>query len=161
MDIQLYIVDYQSDQRCYLMLGQIHGFIQKGGLNIKTAEELYKIALDRRPEIVERILVGVREHIIERCEEESRKGNMYYKIYLNKGNIIVKDMLLAKCVELAKEFEELGYNVVIRNYKDADEYVQFAITILWANESNDTYKDYDNVEVLYDTKHKNGTKGEM
>ena len=86
---------------------------------------------------------------------------MYYKIYLNKGNIIVKDMLLAKCVELAKEFEELGYNVVIRNYKDADEYVQFAITILWANESNDTYKDYDNVEVLYDTKHKNGTKGEM
>ena len=86
---------------------------------------------------------------------------MYYKIYLNKGNIVVKDMLLAKCVELAKEFEELGYNVVIRNYKDADEYVQFAITILWANESNDTYKDYDNVEVLYDTKHKNGTKGEM
>ena len=86
---------------------------------------------------------------------------MYYKIYLNKGNIVVKDMLLAKCVELVKEFEELGYNVVIRNYKDADEYVQFAITILWANESNDTYKDYDNVEVLYDTKHKNGTKGEM
>ena len=86
---------------------------------------------------------------------------MYYKIYLNKGNIVVKDMLLAKCVELAKEFEGLGYNVVIRNYKDADEYVQFAITILWANESNDTYKDYDNVEVLYDTKHKNGTKGEM
>ena len=79
---------------------------------------------------------------------------MYYKIYLNKGNIVVKDMLLTKCVELAKEFEELGYNVVIRNYKDADEYVQFAITILWANESNDTYKDYDNVEVLYDTKHK-------
>ena len=86
---------------------------------------------------------------------------MYYKIYLNKGNIVVKDMLLAKCVELAKEFEGLGYNVVIRNYKDADEYVQFAITISWVNESNDTYKDYDNVEVLYDTKHKNGTKGEM
>ena len=77
---------------------------------------------------------------------------MYYKIYLNKGNIVVKDMLLAKCVELAKEFEGLGYNVVIRNYKDADEYVQFAITISWVNESNDTYKDYDNVEVLYRTK---------
>ena len=78
---------------------------------------------------------------------------MYYKIYLNKGNIIVKDMLLAKCVELAKEFEELGYNVVIKNYKDADdEYVDFAITISWGNESNDTYKDYDNVEVLYITK---------
>ena len=136
------------------MSGLSHGVITyKGGLNIKTAEELYKIALDRRPEIVERILVGVREHIIERCEEESRKGNMYYKIYLNKGNIVVKDMLLAKCVELAKEFEELGYNVVIKNYKDADdEYVDFAITISWGNESNDTYKDYDNVEVLYRTK---------
>ena len=145
------------------MSGLSHGVITyKGGLNIKTAEELYKITLDRRPEIVERILVGVREHIIERCEEEANKGNMYYKIYLNKGNIVVKDMLLTKCVELAKEFEELGYNVVIRNYKDADDkYVDFAITILWANESNDTYKDYDNVEVLYDTKHKNGTKGEM
>ena len=77
---------------------------------------------------------------------------MYYKIYLNKGNIVVKDMLLTKCVELAKEFEGLGYNVVIRNYKDADEYVQFAITMSWVNESNDTYKDYDNVEVLYRTK---------
>ena len=124
----------------------------KEELNIKTAEELYKIAFDRRPEIVERILAGVREHIIERSEEEARKGNMYYKIYLNKGNIVVKDMLLAKCVELAKEFEGLGYNVVIRNYKDADEYVQFAITISWGNENNYMYKDYDNVEILYRTK---------
>ena len=71
-------------------------------------------------------------------------------------------MLLAKCVELAKEFEEHGYNVVIRNYKDADDkYVQFAITVSWENENNDMYKDYDNVEVLYATKHKNGVKGEM
>ena len=136
------------------MSGLSHGVITyKGGLNIKTAEELYKITLDRRPEIVERILVGVREHIIERCEEEANKGNMYYKIYLNKGNIVVKDMLLAKCVELVKEFEELGYNVVIRNYKDADDkYVDFAITISWGNENNYMYKDYDNVEVLYRTK---------
>ena len=59
------------------MSGLSHGVITyKGGLNIKTAEELYKITLDRRPEIVERILVGVREHIIERCEEEANKGNM-------------------------------------------------------------------------------------
>lgn len=124
----------------------------KEELNIKTAEELYKITIDRRPEIVERILVGVREHIIERCEEEANRGNTQYTIYLIKGNIIVKDMLLAKCVELAKEFEKLGYNVVIKNYKDAgDEYVDFAITVSWGNESNDTYKDYDNVEVLYMT----------
>ena len=62
-------------------------------------------------------------------------------------------MLLAKCVELAKEFEELGYNVVIRNYKDADDkYVDFAITISWGKENNYMYKDYDNVEVLYRTK---------
>ena len=62
-------------------------------------------------------------------------------------------MLLTECIKLVKEFEELGYNVVIRNYKDADDkYVDFAITISWENENNDTYKDYDNVEVLYRTK---------
>ena len=127
--------------------------MERRNLNIKTAEELYKIALDRRPEIVEHILVGVREHIIERCEEEANKGNTQYTIYLTKGNIVVKDLLLIKCLELAREFEEHGYNVVIRNYKDADdEYVDFAITISWGNESNDIYKDYDNVEVLYRTK---------
>ena len=125
----------------------------KEELNIKTAEELYKIALDRRPEIVERILVGVREHIIERCEEEANRGNTHYTIYLTKGNVVVKDLLFTKCLELAKEFEECGYNVVIKNYKDTDDrYVDFAITFSWGNGSSDTYKEYNNVEVLYATK---------
>lgn len=121
--------------------------------NIKTAKELYKITLDRRPEIVESILAGVREHIIERCEEEANRGNTQYTIYLQKGNIVVKDLLLAKCLELAKEFEECGYNVVIRNYKDINnEYTSFRITVYWGDEDDYIYKDYDNVEVLYRTK---------
>ena len=123
-----------------------------GGLNIKTAEELYKITLDRRPEIVESILAGVREHIIEKCEEEANRGITHYTIYLTKGNIVVKDLLLIKCLELAREFEEHGYNVVIRNYKDINnEYVSFRITVYWGNENDYTYKDYDNIEVLYNT----------
>ena len=136
------------------MSGLSHGVITyKGGLNIKTAEELYKIALDRRPEIVEHILVGVREHIIERCEEEANKGNTQYTIYLQKGNIVVKDLLLTECIKLANEFERSGYNVVIRNYKDvANEYSSFRITVYWGYENDFTYNDYDNVEVLYATK---------
>lgn len=125
----------------------------KEELNIKTAEELYKITLDRRPEIVERILVGVREHIIERCEEEANRGNTQYTIYLQKGNIVVKDLLLTECIKLANEFERSGYNVVIRNYKDvANEYSSFRITVYWGYENDFTYNDYDNVEVLYRTK---------
>ena len=81
---------------CHLdccMSGLSHGVITyKGELNIKTAEELYKITLDRRPEIVERILVGVREHIIERCEEEANRGNTQYTIYLIKTCIHFKHL---------------------------------------------------------------------
>ena len=125
----------------------------KEELNIKTAEELYKIALNRRPEIVERILVGVREHIIERCEEEANRGNTCYTIHLTKGNIVVKDLLLIECIKLANEFEKCGYNVVIRNYKDINnEYASFRITVCWGNEGDYTYKDHDNIEVLYATK---------
>ena len=120
--------------------------------NIKTAEELCKITLDRRPEIVERILAGVREHIIERSEEEANRGNTHYTIHLTKGNIVVKDLLLIECIKLANEFEKCGYNVVIRNYKDINnEYVSFRITVYWGNENDYTYKDYDNIEVLYNT----------
>ena len=118
------------------MSGLSHGVITyKGGLNIKTAEELYKITLDRRPEIVESILAGVREHIIEKCEEEANRGNTHYTIHLTKGNIVVKDLLLIECIKLANEFEKCGYNVVIRNYKDINnEYVSFRITVYWGKQ---------------------------
>ena len=120
--------------------------------NIKTAEELCKITLDRRPEIVERILAGVREHIIERSEEEANRGNTHYTIHLTKGNIVVKDLLLIECIKLANEFEKCGYNVVIRNYKDINnEYVSFRITVYWGNKNDYTYKNHDNIEVLYET----------
>lgn len=103
----------------------------------------------------------MREHIIERCEEEANRGNTHYTIYLTKGNIVVKDLLFTKCLELAKEFEECGYNVVIKNYKDTDDrYVDFAITFSWGSESSNTYKEYNNVEVLYATKLKEDMIGQ-
>ena len=120
---------------------------------MKTAQELYEFTMQQKPKLVEAVLDGVREHIIECLDRDSKRGATNYSIYLKKERAFVKDLLLEECIKLAKEFEEFGYNVVIKNYKDADdEYVDFAITILWENESNDTYKDYDNVEVLYRTK---------
>lgn len=51
-------------------------------IKIKTATELYEISKTKVPEIVADILKGVREHIIQRCEEEANKGATYYSIYL-------------------------------------------------------------------------------
>ena len=83
--------------------------------DIKTAQELYKISKNKAPEIVAGILDGVREHIIQRCEEEANKGATYYSIYLKKGLSFVKDLLLEECIKIAKEFENNGYKVSIEN----------------------------------------------
>ena len=53
--------------------------------DIKTAQELYEISQTKAPEIVADILEGVREHVIQRCEDEANKGATYYSIYLKKG----------------------------------------------------------------------------
>lgn len=70
-------------------------------IKIKTATELYAISKNKAPEIVAGILDGVKEHIIERCEEEANKGATYYSIYLKKGLYFVKDLLLEECIKVA------------------------------------------------------------
>lgn len=77
------------------------------------AKELYEISQRRIPEIVDEIMCGVKEHIIERCEEEANKGGTFYTIYLKEGNIFVKEKLLEECFELAGFFENNGYKVSI------------------------------------------------
>lgn len=99
---------------------------------MKTAQELYKISQVKAPEIVAGILDGVREHIIERCEEEANKGATYYSIYLKKGLSFTKDLLLEECIKLAKEFEENGYKVSIEDIGNGY-YVSLVMRFSWSD----------------------------
>lgn len=83
-------------------------------IDIKTAQELYKISQTKAPEIVAGILEGVREHIIQRCEEEANEGATYYSIYLKKGLFYTKDLLLEKCIKIAKEFKIMDIKYLLR-----------------------------------------------
>lgn len=61
---------------------------------MKTATELYEISQTKAPKIVADILDGVKEHAIQRCEEEANKGAAYYSIHLNQGLCFIKNLLL-------------------------------------------------------------------
>ena len=98
--------------------------------DIKTAQELYEISQTKAPEIVADILEGVREHIIQRCEDEANKGATYYSIYLKKGLSYTKDLLLEECIKIAKEFENNGYKVSIENSGNGY-YVDFTMHFSW------------------------------
>ena len=100
---------------------------------MKTANKLYEISKTKAPEIVSEILKGVREHIIQRCEEEANKGATHYSINLKKGLYFIKDLLLEECVNLIKEFENNGYKVSIEDYGNGY-YVGFVIRFSWNGE---------------------------
>ena len=118
---------------------------------MKTAQELYKISQIKAPEIVSDILNGVKEHIIQRCEQEANKGATYYSIYLKKGLSYTKDLLLEECIKLAKEFENNGYKVSIEDSGNGY-YVDFIMRFSW----NDKVvkfdgKSFGHNELLYTT----------
>lgn len=99
-------------------------------IDIKTAQELYKISQIKAPEIVASILDGVREHIIQQCEQEANEGATYYSIYLKKGLFYIKDLLLEECIKIAKEFENNGYKVSIEDNGNGY-YVDFIMRFSW------------------------------
>lgn len=99
-------------------------------IDIKTAQELYEISKNKAPEIVASILDGVREHIIQRCEEEANKGATYYSIYLKKGLSYTKNLLLEECIKLVKEFENNGYKVSIEDSGNGY-YANFVMRFSW------------------------------
>ena len=118
---------------------------------MKTAQELYKISQIKAPEIVSDILNGVKEHIIQRCEQEANKGATYYSIYLKRGLSYTKDLLLEECIKLAKEFENNGYKVSIEDSGNGY-YVDFIMRFSW----NDKVvkfdgKSFSHNELLYTT----------
>lgn len=119
--------------------------------NIKTAQELYEISKNKAPEIVAGILDGVREHIIQRCEEEANEGATYYSIYLKKGLSYTKDLLLEECIKLVKEFENNGYKVSIEDSGNGY-YANFVMRFSWNNKIvkfND--RSFGHNELLYTT----------
>ena len=118
---------------------------------MKTAQELYEISQTKAREIIADILDGVREHIIQRCEQEANKGATYYSIYLNKGLSFIKDLLLEECIKIAKEFEDNGYKVSIEDNGNGY-YVDFIMRFSW----NDKVvkfdgKSFSHNELLYTT----------
>ena len=118
---------------------------------MKTAMELYEISKTKAPEIVEDILKGVREHVIQRCEEEANKGATYYSIYLKKGLFLTKTLLLEECIKLAKEFEENGYKVSIEDNGNGY-YVDFIMYFSWSGELiKFDVRSFDYNELLYTT----------
>ena len=118
---------------------------------MKTAQELYKISQIKAPEIVAAILEGVREHIIQRCEEEANKGATYYSIYLKKGLSYTKDLLLEECIKLVKEFENNGSKVSIEDSGNGY-YANFVMRFSWDDKIvkfND--RSFGHNELLYTT----------
>ena len=118
---------------------------------MKTAQELYEISQTKAPEIIADILDGVREHIIQRCEQEANKGATYYSIYLNKGLSFIKDLLSEECIKIAKESEDNGYKVSIEDNGNGY-YVDFIMRFSW----NDKVVEFDGKsfghnELLYTT----------
>lgn len=97
---------------------------------MKTAKELYKISKEQAPLLVKAVLDGVKEHSIERCEEEANKGSTYYSIYLKQTLGFAKELLLKECIKLVKDFEENGYKISIDDSGNGY-YINFIITFSW------------------------------
>lgn len=118
---------------------------------MKTAKELYEISKEQAPLLVKGVLGGVKEHSIQRCEEEANKGFTCYSIYLNQTRDFAKELLLKECVELVKEFEENGYKVSIDDSGNRY-YVNFIITFSWDETIHKKYdRHFGTYEHLYDT----------
>ena len=125
--------------------------IQQEVTDIKTAQELYEISKNKAPEIVAGILEGVKEHIIQRCEDEANKGETYYSIYLKKGLFYTKDLLLEECIKIAKEFENNGYKVSIEDSGNGY-YVDFIMRFSWSDKVVEfDSRNFDYKELLYTT----------
>ena len=118
---------------------------------MKTAQELYEISQTKAPEIIADILDGVREHIIQRCEEEANKGATYYSMYLKKGLSYTKDLLLEECIKIVKEFENNGYKVSIEDNGNGY-YVDFIMHFSWNDKVVElNSRSFGHKELLYTT----------
>ena len=121
-------------------------------MKIKSANELYEISKTQAPILVEEVLDGVKEHCIKKCEEKAiNEGGTYYSIYLKQTYGFVKELLLKKCIELVKEFEENDYKISIDDSGNGY-YVNFIITFSWNGAvQGRSRKTFGGNQHLYDT----------
>lgn len=118
---------------------------------MKSAKELYQITLAQTPMLVEKVLDGVREHIIESCERDAKLGAVYYTIHLKRAHGFIKEELLKECIKLAKEFEKEEYKVCIEDTGNGY-YVNFSMTFSWNGQIEEgLLKRYGKRYHLYDT----------
>ena len=117
-------------------------------MEIKPAEELYALSQSVGPKLVAEIMNGVREHVILRSQEEAELGGNRYTIYLKKGRGFVKDLLLDACIELAKEFEDKNYKVMIKDDGNGY-YVEFIMVFSWGGKDFSLAKE--RAKILYTT----------
>lgn len=117
-------------------------------MEIKPAEELYTLSQSVGPKLVAEIMNGVREHVILRSQEEAELGGNRYTIYLKKGRGFVKDLLLDACIELAKEFEDKNYKVIIKDDGNGY-YVEFIMVFSWSDKGFSFAKE--RTKILYTT----------
>lgn len=117
---------------------------------MKTAAELYEISKKQAPKMIADILHGVREHVIQRCEEEANKGTTHYSIYLKRGYAFVKELLLQECIKLVKEFEKNGYKVTIEDNGNGY-YVDFIIRFSWDGKIKLNDENFGHNVLLYST----------
>lgn len=119
-------------------------------MEIKPAEELYALSQSSGPKLVAEIMDGVREHVILRSREEAEYGGNRYKIFLKKGRSFIKDLLLDACIELAKEFEDKGYKVMIKDDGNGY-YVDFIMIFSWNGKGFSLGKEKGRAKILYTT----------
>lgn len=118
---------------------------------MKSAKELYEISKEQATLLVKAVLNGVKEHCITRCEEEANIGSTTYAIYLKQTREFAKELLLEKCIELVKDFEENGYKVSIDDSGNGY-YISFIITFSWDGFVRKKYdKHFGVYKHLYDT----------
>ena len=118
---------------------------------MRRAEELYEFTMQQKPKLVEAVLEGVREHIIECLDRDSKRGATNYSIYLKKERAFVKDLLLEECIKLAKDFEENGYKISIDDSGNGY-YIDFIVTVSWDSKVKTCEKAiFHNNRHLYDT----------
>ena len=118
---------------------------------MKNAKELYEISKEQVSLLVKNVLDGVKEHCIERCEEEANLGSTSYSIYLKQTRGFAKELLLEKCIELVKDFEDNGFKVSIDDSGNGY-YINFTITFSWDGTIHKKYdKHFDAYNHLYDT----------
>jgi len=98
--------------------------------NIFPASKLYEITKKQQPKLVEKVMDGVKEHIIMRCVQYASKGDTCYSIYLKGTYKYVEDLLFEKCLKLIKDFEDKGYKVSIDDCGD-NKCISYVLTFSW------------------------------